>query len=516
MTWISHKPDGSKSLDSRGHPSSDIQAPSELEDRDGLPAIGSISLGQRASIEVLSDDVLLTRLWLLPGVVSHGIGTRLVHVCQRWRLIVFASPRSLDLQLYCTPRTPVKKTLDYWPAFPITIRCGRSQHADTSCERLFPEDGDNVIAALQRHNRVRSIDLCLTYSVMEKLSTQVKEPLSELEVLVLRSISSRHFFPSNLPFRWSSRLRVLHLTDISLPSLPLLLSSSPNLVDLQLHRSSEFPPPAALANALSGMTRLESLSLLSDSFHRVGAPLPSGRRVILPALTRLDFRGFSQYLEGLVAEIDAPCLGKIEITFVGLVRGLSEIGQFVNLIEAQRSHSRAEIRTNMDDISIRFTPRPSELGSPSSPYFILRIHRTRLDHQLSSMDCVCNLLPPFLLGTGDLGIITRPPSSGQDDIDGENWLRLLRPFSRAEKFYVAGELATDIMHALQQVEGQFATVLPALRKLYVAMESGSHCALQAAVASFKTSRQLSGRPIEVEYSGTQLGTGQKIVEGWRS
>ncbi|KAH9043493.1 hypothetical protein EDB83DRAFT_1584786 [Lactarius deliciosus] len=375
---------------------------------------------------------------------------------------------------------------------------------------FFLRTETTLLRHLQRHNRVRSIDLCLTYSVMEKLSTQVKEPLSELEDLVLRSISSRHFFPSDLPFRWSSRLRVLNLTDISLPSLPLLLSSSPNLVDLQLHRSSEFPPPVALANALSGTTRLESLALLSDSFHHASAPLPSGRRVILPALTRLEFRGYSQYLEGLVAEIDAPRLGKIELTFVGLVSSLSEIGQFINLIEAQRSHSRAEIRTNMNDISIRFTPGPSEFESPSSPYFVLRIHRTRLNHQLSSMGCVCDLLPPFLLGTGDLGIVTRPPSSEQDgDIDGENWLRLLRPFSKAERFYVAGELGTDIMHALQRADGEFATVLPALRKLYVAMESRSPCeAFQAAMASFKTARQLSGRPIEVEYyNGTRLGTG---------
>ncbi|KAH9059927.1 hypothetical protein EDB87DRAFT_1619267 [Lactarius vividus] len=513
---VSHKLDESLDHDSRGHPSSGAQGPSELEDHDGLPAIGSISLGQHVSIEVLSDDVLLAVFGFYVASLSWH-WHRLAHVCQRWRLIVFGSPRSLDLQLYCTPRTPVKNTLDCWPAFPINIRCRRSQHADASCMYLPPEDGDNVIAALQCHNRVRSMDLCLTYSVIEKLSTQVKEPLSELEYLVLRSISSRHFFPSNLPFRWGSRLRVLHLTDISLPSLPLLLSSSPNLVDLQLHRSSQFPPPAALANALSGMTRLESLSLLSDSFHHADAPLPSVRRVILPALTRLQFRGYSQYLEGLVAEIDAPCLAKIEIAFVGHVSSLSQIGQFIDLIEAQRSHIRAEIQTYMNDVSIRFTPGSSELESPSSRYFVLRVHRTQLNHQLSSMAHVCDLLPPFLLGTGDLGIITHPLSSEQDNIDGENWLCLLRPFSRAERFYVAGELATGIMHALQQADGGFGTVLPALRKLDVAMEPGSlHEAFQAAVASFKTSRQLSGRPIEVEYSGIQLGTRQKFVEGQRS
>ncbi|KAH9968522.1 hypothetical protein BGW80DRAFT_1337992, partial [Lactifluus volemus] len=32
---------------------------------------------------------------------------RLVHVCRRWRHIIFDSPRSLDLQLFCTYGTPV-------------------------------------------------------------------------------------------------------------------------------------------------------------------------------------------------------------------------------------------------------------------------------------------------------------------------------------------------------------------------------------------------------------------------
>jgi hypothetical protein len=45
----------------------------------------------------------------------------LVHVCQRWRQIVFASPRRLNLQILCTHGTPVRKNLGIWPAFPIAI-----------------------------------------------------------------------------------------------------------------------------------------------------------------------------------------------------------------------------------------------------------------------------------------------------------------------------------------------------------------------------------------------------------
>jgi hypothetical protein len=40
----------------------------------------------------------------------------LVHVCQRWRCVVFGSSRRLKLQLVCTARTPARDTLDVWLA----------------------------------------------------------------------------------------------------------------------------------------------------------------------------------------------------------------------------------------------------------------------------------------------------------------------------------------------------------------------------------------------------------------
>ena len=44
----------------------------------------------------------------------------LVHVCHKWRCIVFDSPLRLDLKIYCTLRGSVNsKALDMWPALPI-------------------------------------------------------------------------------------------------------------------------------------------------------------------------------------------------------------------------------------------------------------------------------------------------------------------------------------------------------------------------------------------------------------
>ena len=418
---------------------------------------------------------------------------------------MFASPHSLDLRLYCTPSTPVRSTLNCWPAFlPIVVQCG----GKLLTAGLSPVEEENVVAALQHSDRVRSIELLLTDSFVEKLSTQVTEPFPELEDLVLQSTNGRLFLTS--PPRWSPRLRVLHLTNVTLPSFPQLLSSSPNLVDLRLHNTSYSSPPIfplAIVDTLSVMTRLEYLSIYCFSVHsallHTGVPLSSGRRIVLPVLKQLDFRGFSKYFESLVAKIDAPCLRIIEIAFTYIsdshVDRQSQLGKFINRIDAQRSYTRADIQTSIDHTSIRFTL--SVFGSPSN--FLLRIYCKELDQQLSSMANICDHFPPFILGVRDLSIFTAPLSRAQDAVCDERWLRLLRPFDGARRLFVAGELATDILHALQQAEGEFAAVLPILRNFYVLkayeLPERLRAPLRAAVGAFTTSRQLSGRPVRVEY-----------------
>jgi hypothetical protein len=70
-------------------------------------------------IDVLPDDVLLGvfDIYVITNPSFHGkMGIEawqsLVHVCQRWRSLVFLSPRRLNLRLFCTPKTPARDTLD--------------------------------------------------------------------------------------------------------------------------------------------------------------------------------------------------------------------------------------------------------------------------------------------------------------------------------------------------------------------------------------------------------------------
>ena len=110
----------------------------------------------------LPDDVLLEIFVCVVGLQVHDYfpddeprhlesGWRtLVHVCKRWRSVVFSSPRRLDLRLFCTNTRPVKLLLDIWPPLPIYIYACHSGKS--------PLQGvTNILAALKQHNRVSGI-----------------------------------------------------------------------------------------------------------------------------------------------------------------------------------------------------------------------------------------------------------------------------------------------------------------------------------------------------------------------
>jgi hypothetical protein len=128
---------------------------------------------------------------------------RLVHICRKWRQIVFESQQALHLRLFCTHGTPVLKTLDCWPALPIVVHYGGAP----ALHPPAPKDEDNIMAALKHSDRVSSISLTVTSSLLEKLSA-IERPFSELEDLVLLSRDSVRLTLPNA-FRWGVDASVL-------------------------------------------------------------------------------------------------------------------------------------------------------------------------------------------------------------------------------------------------------------------------------------------------------------------
>ena len=102
----------------------------------------------------------------------------LVHVCRKWRSVAFGSPRRLNLQLYCSPTTPVKRTLGVWPPLPIVIR----QYGHPMCSMR------NVIAALKRNYHVCEIELWrIPSSLLEQVLASMQMPFPALTNLKLGS-----------------------------------------------------------------------------------------------------------------------------------------------------------------------------------------------------------------------------------------------------------------------------------------------------------------------------------------
>ena len=133
--------------------------------------------GYMVTINMLPDDVLLEIFDTCRKKHNVFFGPLwrwhwLVHVCERWRQVIFGSPRTLDLQILYFHGTPVRKSLDIWPPFPIAI-----QYCSFS---TFTHDADNLFAALENRGRIRQVDLYLTGLQLGEVATVMQQPFLAL------------------------------------------------------------------------------------------------------------------------------------------------------------------------------------------------------------------------------------------------------------------------------------------------------------------------------------------------
>ena len=478
-------------------------------------ASGSLSrqLSRRVMIEWFPYKVLLNIFCYFLDDSPENWPT-LMHICRKWRHIVVASQRHLQLRLFCSHAAPVLKTLDCWPTpwptLPIVVQYGGSPALDPPAT----EDEDNIVAALKQSDRVTSISLTVTRSLLKKLSA-IKRPFPALEKLMLVSQDGAQLtLPST--FQWSPRLRCFHSSRVAFPSLLRLLYSSKNLVDLQLHEvlhPSIFPPEVFM-NAFSGMVQLRSLSLHFPSIIvHVNLPPTSEQLVVLPALTRLNYTGRAEYLEGLVSRMDAPLLGDIKLTFLNIaVTNLPELRKFTNRIATHNSYHWADILASELGISVCLT-QPGD-----STCLKLQSSRKPLSEQLYFLSRICNQLSAFLLNVEDLRITAQRPL-GQGDIRcSAKWLEPIKSCRSVKWLHVSENISTLITWSLQLP--YMKNVLPALHKLCIKLRirelKPCDSLMRESVVSLMVSRRLSGRPVAVEYQRIRVnelgGTGSRSAQ----
>ena len=450
--------------------------------------------------DVLSDDVLIEifdfYVIVEPNRVKHETEAwqTLVHVCRRWRYLVFASPCRLGLRLYCTPRTPARDTLDVWPALPLIIGGD-----------LISRDTDNVIAALGQRNRVRRVDLILDGRKLEEVLAPMLVSFTELTDLQLYSHSEiPTVIPDSFLGRSAPRLRILTFYSISFPGLPKLLLSATHLVDLRLYRlpHSGYISPETIVASLRVLSSLETLYLVflsprSRPDWGSRRPPPS-KRSILPALYDFIFKGVTEYLEELVSRIDTPQLSSATITFFNQIDFVCpRLAQFIDCTPALRERDEAHVQ--FDDIFVNVTLR-HRASPPYEDDLSINIPCEEQDWQLSSIEQVCNSLPPSSLSCVEDLYIEREfwgSSWKVDTIENALWLELLRPFITVKNLYLSKEFAPGIAAALQElVVGRIMGILPNLQNIFMEGLKPS-VSFQETIEQLSASRRLSDHPITI-------------------
>jgi hypothetical protein len=366
-------------------------------------------------------------------------------------------------------------------------------------------DVDNVLAALEHHDRLCQVSLSgISSPQLEIFSAVMKEPFPALTHMWLNSDDAAvHVIPDSFLGGSAPRLRLLFLKRIPFPGLPKLLLSATGLVQLELHNipHSGYILPETIATCISTSTGLQKLTLKFESPR--SRPVlerrrpPPQTRSVLHALIDFSFTGVSEYLEDLVARIDAPLLTYMSITFFyQLILHTPQLTKFISRTPTLKLNSETQARVLFSGSGVSCVlPRIRSKG------LLLGVSCRQSDWQLSSLSQVCTLSFPRALiqSVEQLYILedTHPRSRWQDDVETSYWLEFLHPFTAVKNLYLSKEFAPRIAPTLQELVGQRATeTLPALQSLFVEdlPPSGP---IQEDIGKFIAARQVSDHPVAI-------------------
>ena len=403
------------------------------------------------------------------------------------------SPLRLDLSLRCTPKSPVRETLGVWPPLPIEVLL---EHPDG-----LPLD--NIISIFEHRDRIRKIHcLNLTYSQLERLLPMMLEPfpaLTSLTLWTLWDLGATLALPNMFLGGSAPRLQSLSLRRIQFPGLPRLLFSATDLSQLSFSgiRRANHISPEAIVTCLSGLTRLRHLTIIFELPALPHSQHPPLTRSIFPALKWLEFRGGIEYLEDLVARINAPQLDILHISFWNEVFfDIQQLPYFIDHTGIFRSYNHAVLTLFNTEARINLSPSKE---MDSSKRLDFGVYCNPANREVLSMVYICShLLPlPSIVEQLDIQVGSDQESTWQVVMEGTRWLELFHQFTAVRTLRISLKLQTLILPALQELTGERAMEgLPALDSLYLEgyHPSGSD---QQAIKPFIASRQNSDRPVTV-------------------
>ena len=439
---------------------------------------------------------------------------RLVQVCQRWRQIIYGSPRYLDLHLYSSYVMPFRKSLSLWPDFPLIL-----------VYSIFPDDESNdLIAALEHPNRVHHLHLIIK-SWDSEVFEKMRVPFPALTDLDFTGPDWEHGkdvydISNNFLGNAAPCLQHLHLDGMSFHGLPDLLLSTRSLVSLQLedmpalfYGGYGYISPKAMARGLAGLTRLRTL-FIKFRFPGSVEGLEKGRRLdppmreALPSLTEFAFSGESKYLEVLMARIDMPSVEDIEIVYfpLGVELEVCQLSQFVgraaNLELAHFRRAKGTFGVSSSHIKL---DRPS--GERHQVRFSVGAEISKsvwvpyLDVLVPCMARALSQLTALLTNVVHLSFDSQTHlHKTMNRLDNSKLRPLLHLFPTLEELNVSGVLAGHIATMLENIaEERVIDVMPALHSLWLSNDDEP----VGSTERFLSLRQLSGRPVTVRNTDDQ-------------
>jgi len=401
---------------------------------------------------------------------------------------------------------------DAWPDLPLILISSVGGHLHPRSDQRW----ENRVAALD-YDRICGIQIYdLTNSRWERFKAAMQKPFPELTNLELLVVDDDDDVVSLLPDSFldgsAPHLRKLKLRSIPFPSMPKLLLSAHGLVTLILLDIPDFVyiSSDAMSTALTVMTKLESLQLEFRSPQSrpdpASRPLPPPTRFVLPALTKLIFRGVYEYLEDLLVRIDAPLLYILCTAFcTQLIFDAPQLHRLIGHAEKFKACDRAAVLIFDDAVELRLYPQTRVVTVDHFTQLELQIICTALDWQLLSLAQVLHPSFPPISALRELEIRDDylPSESSHWDSDDEMesalWLELLDPFTALEDLYLTHGIAQRVCRALQELSGEMITgVLPTLRNIFVD-GSGSLEHIEEAIRPFVAARELSGHPVVIDH-----------------
>jgi len=281
----------------------------------------------------------------------------------------------------------MSKVLDAWPVLPVML-----VPDEFSSHSKLDQRWKNRVAALEseHYDRICEMIVSVVESHWKIFAVAMQKPFPELTHLDVWVCDAVPVLPDSFLGGSAPRLRTLALHGVSFPSIPKLLLSANDLVTLHLEDipHSGYFSPDAMATALTAMTRLESLLLRFCSPRSrpdpPSRPLPPPTRFVLPALTKLCFRGVYEYLEDLLARIDAPVLYELFIIFfMDLNYDLPQLHRLICHAKEFKALNHAKVFHFNSAILITLIPKTGAVDCCTK--LRLRIDDRILDWQLSSL-----------------------------------------------------------------------------------------------------------------------------------